>query len=257
MTIKRDIHLKATIEIQCCRDGVVAYAPKPQEFYKYLTKTKDSFDESLDDWKQRIINFYDNERRKAADDECKNMAGSSETLKLCAYNSDWSETTIEEIIEKELEEKFKEQLIKYQKEREQELIKRQKKQKQAEQKKKTKLEKEKQKAEKKPKPEPQIIPVTIDEEPTTIIFKKELTTMDVIQISRLAKSITKFEKQKEEQQKYLNITLAAIERIEESGKLELMLGQIVTRDRWIDEINRTNIKIEKQNEAIEHIRIGG
>ena len=61
----------------------------------------------------------------------------------------------------------------------------------------------------------------------------------------------------EEQVKYLNITLEAIKRIEESEKIELMLGQIVTRDRWLDEISRTNRKIEKQNEAIEKIRMSG
>jgi len=163
----------------------------------------------------------------------------------------------EEKIRKEIEEKFKEQIQKYKEERDQELLKAQQKKEKADKKKKAKLEKERKKAEKRPKPEKREVPVTIDEEPTTITIKKELTTMDVIQISRLAKSITKLEKQKEEQEKYLNITLGAIERIEESEKIELMLGQIVTRDRWLDEISRTNRKIEKQNEAIEKIRMSG
>ena len=155
------------------------------------------------------------------------------------------------------EEFIKEQIKKYEEQRQQELLKIQKKKEKEERKRKIKLEKLQKEAEKRPKIEPQIVPVIIDEEPTTITIKKELTTMDVIQISRLAKSISKLEKQKEEQQKYLNVTLGAIERIEESGKLELLLGQVVTRDRWLDEMTRTNRKIEKQNEAIEKIKIGG
>lgn len=253
--ITRNIHLKAIIEMKCCRDGVIAYSPRPQEFYKDMSKTKETFPENLDAWKNRIINHYDDERKETAENECKNI---SETLKLCFYNSDWSDTTVEETIEKikdETIEKIKEEIRKYEEKRKQELIKIQQKQQKEEQKRKAKLEKEKAKAKEKPIEEI-IIPVTIDEIPTTITIKKELTTIDVIQISRLAKSITKLEKQKEEQEKYLNITLAAIKRIEESEKLELMLGQVVTRDRWMDEINRTNVKIQKQKDVIKHIKSG-
>jgi len=147
--------------------------------------------------------------------------------------------------------KVSEQMIDYYEEREKELLKIQEKKKKNELRKIKKLEKE---LKKEKKEELKVIEKGI---PIPEPIKKELTTMDVIQISRLAKSITKLEKQKEEQEKYLNITLAAIKRIEESGKLELLLGQVVTRDRWLDEISRTNRKIEKQNEAIEKIRMSG
>lgn len=155
------------------------------------------------------------------------------------------------------EEKIKKELQLYEEERQKQKEKDEQKIQKDKQKRKSQLEKLQKKAEQRPTPEPTIIPVTIDTTPTTLTFKKELTTMDVVQISRLAKSITKLEKQKEEHQKYLNMTLAAIERIKESEKIELMLGQVVTRDRWIDEINITNRKIEKQKEAIEKIQLGG
>ena len=147
--------------------------------------------------------------------------------------------------------KVSEQMIDYYEEREKELLKIQEKNKKIELRKIKKAEKE---LNAKKKEELKTIEKGI---PIPEPVKKELTTMDVIQISRLAKSISKLEKQKEEQQKYLNVTLGAIERIEESGKLELLLGQVVTRDRWLDEMTRTNRKIEKQNEAIEKIKIGG
>lgn len=147
--------------------------------------------------------------------------------------------------------KVSDQMIDYYEEREKELLKTQEKKKKDELRKIKKIEKE---LKKEKKEELKIIEKGV---PIPEPIKKELTTMDVIQISRLAKTITKFEKQKEEQEKYLNITLAAINRIEEYGKLELLLGQVVTRDRWMDEINRTNIKIQKQQEAIEKIRMSG
>ena len=147
--------------------------------------------------------------------------------------------------------KVSDQMIEYYEEKEKELLKNQEKKKKNEIRKIKQAEKElKAKKKEEIKEIEKGIPIP---EP----IKKELTTMDVIQISRLTKSITKFEKQKKEQQKYLDITLGAIERIEESGKLEFLLGQVVTRDRWMNEINITNIKIERQKEAIEKIRIGG
>lgn len=151
-------------------------------------------------------------------------------------------------------EKVKEEIRKYEEERQKELVKRQQKKEKADQKRKIKIEKEIEKEKKKPKPEPIIVPVTIDEKPTTLIFKKELTTTDVIQISRAAKRISKLEKQKIDQEKYLNIALGAIERIEESGKAEFLLGQVVTRDRWLDSIKITNTLIERQKEIIEQLK---
>ncbi len=142
------------------------------------------------------------------------------------------------------------QMIDYYEKREKELLKTQERNKKTELRKIKKIEKEVRKEkEEEIKAIEKGIPIP---EP----IKKELSTMDVIQISKLAKSIIELEKQKEEQQKYLNITLAAINRIEESGKAELLLGQVVTRDRWIDEMNRTIRKIEKQQEAIEKIKSG-
>ena len=141
-----------------------------------------------------------------------------------------------------------EQMINYYEEREKELLKRQEKKKKSELRKIKQIEKElkKEKTE-----ELKIVEKGIPiPEPT----KKELTTTDVIQISRAAKSISKLEKQKIEQEKYLNITLGAIERIEESGKAEFLLGQVVTRDRWLDSINITNTLIERQKEIIEHLK---
>jgi len=149
---------------------------------------------------------------------------------------------------------YEENIRKYEEERQKELVKRQQKKEKAEQKKKIKIEKEIEKEKKKPKPEPIVVPVIIDEEPTTLTFRKELNTMDIIQISRAAKSISKLENRKIEQEKYLNIALAAIERIEESGRTDLLLGQVITRDRWLDSINITNTLIERQKEIIEHLK---
>lgn len=203
--------------------------------------------EDLSEWVQRVAN-------EVTEMMCKRSCGSLSDSVFC--NDIFPKIGTSKEYGKSLDQ-LRVEIEEYNKEQEQIRLKNQQKKEKEDKKKKAKLEKLQKEAEKRPKPEPQIIPVTIDEEPTTITIKKELTTMDVIQISRLAKSISKLEKQKEEQQKYLNIPLAAIERIEESGKLELMLGQIVTRDRWLDEINRTNRKIEKQNEAIEKIKLGG
>ncbi len=142
-----------------------------------------------------------------------------------------------------------EQMIKYYEEKEKELLKIQEKKKKDELRKIKQTEKERVKEKKK-----ELKPLELG---IPIYIKTELTTMDIVQISRINKSISKLEKQKEEQQKYLNITLAAIERIEESGKADFLLGHVVTRDRWLDEINLTNIKIGRQKEAIEKIQIGG
>jgi len=148
-------------------------------------------------------------------------------------------------------EKVKEEIRKYEEQREQELIKRQQKQQKAEQKKKVKLEKEIEKAKTKPIEEIKI-PVTIDTEPTVIIIKKDLTTMDIVQISRLQKSIGKLEKVRQEQEAFVNMYS---ERIK-SERLDLLLSSTKQRDDWIDEMNRTIRKIEKQQEAIEKIKMG-
>jgi len=154
-------------------------------------------------------------------------------------------------IDKEKIEKIKENLRKYEEQRKQILIKRQKAQEKAEQKKKTQLEKLQKKADQRPKPEPITVPVIIDETPTTITFKKELTTMDVVQISRLHKSIAKLEKIKVERQSFIDMYN---ERIK-SERLDLLLSSTKQRDEWQDIIDITNIKIERQKEAIERIKI--
>lgn len=148
---------------------------------------------------------------------------------------------------------IKEKLRLYEEQRQQILIKRQKAQEKAEQRRKAQLEKLQKKQQQKPKPEPIIVPVTIDEEPITLIFKKELTTMNVIQISRLAKSITKLEEIKNQQESFLNMYN---ERIK-SGRIDLLLSSTKQRDEWEDIIKITNIKIERQKEAIQKIQLGG
>ncbi len=146
---------------------------------------------------------------------------------------------------------IQEEVRKYKEQRDQELIKRQQKQQKTEQKRKANLEKEIEKAKARPIEEIKI-PVTIDTKPTTITIKKDLTTMDIVQISRLQKSIAKFEKIRQEQEVFVNMYS---ERIK-SERLDLLLSSTKQRDDWIDEMNRTIRKIEKQQEAIEKIKSG-
>ena len=148
-------------------------------------------------------------------------------------------------------EKVKEEIRKYEEQRQQELIKRQQKKQKTEQKRKAKLEKEIEKAKIKPIEEIEI-PVTIDTIPTTITIKKDLSTMDIVQISRLQKSIGKLEKIRQEQEAFVNMYS---ERIK-SERLDMLLSSTKQRDDWIDEMNRTIRKIEKQQEAIEKIKSG-
>jgi hypothetical protein len=145
--------------------------------------------------------------------------------------------------------KVSEQMIDYYEERQKELIKQQEKKKKAEINKIKKLEK-KQKLEKKKE-----IKIIKEEKLITFPTKKELTAIDIAHLNRIQKDITKLEKKKTEQQQFLNITLGAIERTEESGRLDFLLNQVVTRDRFIDDINRTTEKIKKQKDAL--IKIQG
>lgn len=92
------------------------------------------------------------------------------------------------------------------------------------------------------------IPVTIDEQPTHITIKHDLSTMDIVQISRLQKSISKLEKIRQEQQEQLSLY---DERIRVNYDL---FASIQQRNEWLNKINMTNIKIQKQKDAIEHIK---
>ncbi len=144
--------------------------------------------------------------------------------------------------------KVSKDMIDYYEEREKDLTKQQEKKKKAEINKIKKLEKE-QKIEKKKE-----IEITKEEKPIPVPTKKELTLIDIAHINRIQKDITKLEKKKVEQTKFLNVALGTVERVEESGRLDLLLGAVVTRDRFIDDINRTNIKIERQKDAISKIK---
>lgn len=93
MTIKRTIIIDVTVEIACCRDGVEAYIPLPQDFHKTLISTKEYFPESLTVWRDRIIQKYEDYLWNMADVECTQVG----TRKLCKFISDWSRTTTEEI----------------------------------------------------------------------------------------------------------------------------------------------------------------
>ena len=158
-------------------------------------------------------------------------------------------------------EQIKLEIEEYEKQRQQELIKREEKKKKAEIAKAIKVAKQQkekeEKIEKKIKEEEKISEQLeergIKYEPK-LPPKKELTAIDIAHLSRIQKDITKLEKKKAEQTQFLNIALGAIERIEESGRLDLLLGQVVTRDRFIDAINRTETKIKRQKESIEKIK---
>jgi len=244
---------KIRIEFQCCYNGNPQNDPIQMDIE--LEDIYDNRDEAykisnLHNW----INYaFRESTSNISEEECDDW---NEQYEPCEKTR-----KLLEILRKATEsyegiddEYIKEQIRKYEEQRQQELLKAQQKKEKADKKKKAKLEKERKKAEKRPKPEEREVPVVIDEEPIIITFKKELTTTDVIQISRAAKSISKLEKQKEEQTKFLNVALGAIERIEESEKLEFLLSQIVTRDRWLDSINITNTLIERQKEIIEHLK---
>jgi len=223
------------------------YEPSPRPILK--SQTKDIFNTTIDEWKNVVEKLQYNKYYNAALKEAEGL-GTDAFLE----SFDMYDIYTEQINKKKIQKEIEFEIQKYKEEREQELLKRQQKKEKADKKKKAKLEKLQKEAEKRPKPEEREVPVVIDEEPIIITFKKELTTTDVIQISRAAKSISKLEKQKEEQTKFLNVALGAIERIEESEKLEFLLSQIVTRDRWLDSINITNTLIERQKEIIEHLK---
>jgi len=244
---------KIRIEFQCCYNGNPMN--DPVELDVELEDVYDNKNEAyrynnLDNW---ISTAFRESTSNISEEECTDWneayspcENSRKLLKVLRKATEGYEGINEELI--------KEEIRKYEEQRQKEIVKRQQKKEKSKQKKKIKIEKEIEIEKKKPKPEPITVPVIIDETPTTITFKKELTTTDVIQISRAAKSISKLEKQKIEQEKYLNMATAAIERIEESGKIYLLLGQIVTRDRWLDSINITNTLIERQKEIIEHLK---
>jgi hypothetical protein len=90
--IKRTINIDVTITIECCRDGVSAYVPEPQSFHKTLTVTKDKFKDDITDWRNKIIEYYEAEKRERAEKECL-MVG---TRRLCIFKADWTNTTVDE-----------------------------------------------------------------------------------------------------------------------------------------------------------------
>lgn len=94
MVTERTINIDVTVTIECCRDGVEAYTPAPQDFHKIHTETKDEFDESLTRWRDRIIDRYEDYLRGRAEDECKIVG----TRDLCLFDADWSNTTVDERI---------------------------------------------------------------------------------------------------------------------------------------------------------------
>ncbi len=239
--LKRLLYVQAAL--QCCRNDEIVYSPQPRQFI--FREEKMNFNTSLVRWRDIKGSKFEKVIKEAAEKECNSLG----TPKLCNFEFEIYDTT-EEIMDID---KHKIKLETYQKERNQDLKKRQQKKEKEDKKKKAKLEKERKKAEERPKPEPQIVPVTIDEEPTTIIIKKELSTMDIVQISKLQKSIAKMEKQKKEQEAFLNMYN---ERIK-SERIDLLLSSTKQRDEWQDIIDRTNRKIEKQQEAIEKIKISG
>lgn len=92
MAITRTINLNVTIEIVCCKGVLTKFEPSPHTFYKTLTATKNSFDESLVVWRDRIVQKYEDYYWDQAEAECRGV-GSRD---LCEFNADWSRTTVDE-----------------------------------------------------------------------------------------------------------------------------------------------------------------
>ncbi len=218
------------------------YISKPHHVKVSIKDTYDNIpSEDLSEWSHRVAN-------EVTKMMCKR---SCESLSDSVYCNDiFSNVGIANQFGKSADE-IQEEVRKYKEQRDQELIKRQQKQQKTEQKRKANLEKEIEKAKARPIEEIKI-PVTIDTKPTTITIKKDLTTMDIVQISRLQKSIDKLEKVRQEQEAFVNMYS---ERIK-SERLDMLLSSTKQRDTWTDEMNRTIRKIEKQQKAIEKIKSG-
>lgn len=199
--------------------------------------------EDLDSWAQRVANEVTQMMCKKACGSLSDSVYCNETYPLVYTPHQYGES----------KDKIQERLRIYEEQRQQQLIKKQQAYEKEEKNRKAQLDKLQKKHEQKPKPEPRTVKVTIDEEPTTITFKKELNTMDVVHLSRLYKSIDKLEKVKQEQQSFLNMYN---ERIK-SERIDLLLSSTKQRDAWQDLINITNIKIERQKQAVEKIKLGG
>lgn len=249
--IIRELYVQASLK--CCRNGEIVYSPQPRQFiYK---QEKLNFLTTLEQWRINKEEKFKEKIKKAAEDECNSLG----TPTLCEF-----EFEVYDIKEEVMDiDKLKILLTEYEKERQKELIKREEKKKKSEFNKAIKIAKQQKEKEQK------IEKITKEEEkiseqlekrgieyiPKPIPpIKKELTAIDIAHISRIQKDITKLEKKKTEQQQFLNIALGAIERIEESGRLDFLLGQVVTRDKFIDEINRTTEKIKRQIKAISKIK---
>jgi len=93
--ITRVLNISVLVKIVCCRDGIEAYRPEPQTFYKEIHETKKHFRESLIIWRDHIVDIYDSYLRQRAEDECEGVG----TRRLCIYDDDWSDTEAFEIYE--------------------------------------------------------------------------------------------------------------------------------------------------------------
>lgn len=152
---------------------------------------------------------------------------------------------------------IKKEIESYEKKRKQQLTIRQKAKQQADQKRKEIEEKQKYIVQKYKPITTETITTTIDNKPTTITTKHNLSTMDVIQVSRLYKSITTLERVKAEQEQHLQMYIDRIKEAEQTERYDQLLPAVKQRDKWQDEINMTNIKIERQNEAIKKLKEKG
>ncbi len=248
--IRRELHVQTSLK--CCRNGEIVYSPQPRQFIYYQEKMY--FLTTLEQWKINKEEKFREKIKKAAEDECNSLG----TPILCDF-----EFKVYDIKEEVMDmHKLKILLLEYEKERQQELIKREEKKKKAETAKAIRTAKEQkekeQKIEKIIKEEEKISEELkkrgIEYIPKPLPIKKELSAIDITHIVRIQKNILKLEKKKTEQQQFLNVALESIKRIKEIERLDLLLGQLATKDRFLDEINRTNIKIERQQKAIQKIK---
>lgn len=214
---------------------------------------KNTPSEELKEWATRVA-------KEVTDMMCKRACGSISDSVFC--NNTYPET-FDEIQFGESEdviiERAKSEIDLYEKQREQKLLKEEQKKEKSRLSKIKKLEKEKELAEKEHKPEKveqkEIeIEAVKEDKPIPVIVKKELTGTDIAHIHSSEKKISKINETIQKQTKYLNVALGTIERTEESGRKDLLLGAIISRDRALDNIKLQNEKIKRLQESITKIR---
>lgn len=243
---------KVRTEFRCCYNGNPQNDPIQidVELEDIYNNKKEAYkNNNLQDW---LYDAFRESMINISDEECNDWNDaytpcekSRKLLQILRKATEGYEGIDEGQLQKEAES--------YKKQREQIQITRQKAKEKAEQ----KYQKEMEKLSKQRKPTIETtIPVTIDNIPTTITTKKDLSTLDVILISRLYKHITTLENAKKEQEEEVQMYIDRIKTIEETNQLDNLLPSIKKRDEWLDEIRMTNIKIQRQQEAISKIKGG-